>query len=454
MHIRVGVWGCALVVAAVMANLAGCSGGGGGGSKKPTIDTITPATANLSGGETIAIAGNRFGDAATVTVGGGACTNVVVVDDDNLTCTVPAGTAPGLVTVEVTTDDGSDDVDDEFGYASAIVSIYPAKIATGIPLEIRGDFFSAGTVTVSVGGAPCTSVTVVNDETVRCVTGTITGAPPTSAAVRVTNDHGTSSFGGPIGGVLFAADGRGGAVGNLYLINELTAQTTTAAALAMGLTGLTFTDDGRLLGAEATQYGSTASLVVGTSQLVSIDLFTGAHTIMGSLLGTDGNVNHASIPDIFWEAGTLFGWTEASDDPITIEEDGTVHGLGSGDHPTTGSSGFSYGSGMSVDDDGTVWFVGGGVANPTSGTDNRLYLVNLATGTLTTGASLAFTGIATSYDRINALAFMDGTLYGVASPTNGDPEPPLLISINTSSGGITVIGPLPMDIDTLASTRR
>ncbi len=63
------------------------------------------AAGSVAGGETITVTGDGFVEGASVTVGGIACANVVVVSPTELSCTAPAGPA-GAVDVVVTTPDG------------------------------------------------------------------------------------------------------------------------------------------------------------------------------------------------------------------------------------------------------------------------------------------------------------------------------------------------------------
>jgi len=86
----------------------------------PTVDSIAPATGAAAGGTAVTIKGSHFArgadvipggvepveGTATVTIGGVACTNVEVVDDETITC-VTGAHAAGAVNVVVTTDSGA-----------------------------------------------------------------------------------------------------------------------------------------------------------------------------------------------------------------------------------------------------------------------------------------------------------------------------------------------------------
>lgn len=71
----------------------------------PVITGLTPDEGPTYGGTTITISGDFFQPGATVTIGGVACQDVVVVNARTITCTVPAH-GPGLAEVVVTNPDG------------------------------------------------------------------------------------------------------------------------------------------------------------------------------------------------------------------------------------------------------------------------------------------------------------------------------------------------------------
>lgn len=70
-----------------------------------TFTSITPATGPIAGGTDVTIKGTNFSGVTAVTIGV-ACTNVVVVDDETVTCTTGATTA-GAKDVVLTDDAGT-----------------------------------------------------------------------------------------------------------------------------------------------------------------------------------------------------------------------------------------------------------------------------------------------------------------------------------------------------------
>src|SRR6202040_1583014 len=67
----------------------------------PTVSSLSPNSGSTAGGTAVTITGTNFAAGATVTFGGAAATNVVVVNSTTITATTPAGSA-GAVTVTVT----------------------------------------------------------------------------------------------------------------------------------------------------------------------------------------------------------------------------------------------------------------------------------------------------------------------------------------------------------------
>ncbi|MSW63064.1 MAG: hypothetical protein F2830_05340, partial [Actinobacteria bacterium] len=99
-----------------------------------------------------------FVSGATVTVGGNACTSVVVVSATSITCTTPAGSAGAKDVVVTNSDTGAATSAGGFTYVTpigvvSITSISPKKgsIKGGTEVTITGAGFS-GAATIKVGG--------------------------------------------------------------------------------------------------------------------------------------------------------------------------------------------------------------------------------------------------------------------------------------------------------------
>jgi len=59
----------------------------------PTLTSISPNVGGTSGGAAVTLTGTNFTGATGVTIGGVACTSVVVVSATSITCVTPAGSA-------------------------------------------------------------------------------------------------------------------------------------------------------------------------------------------------------------------------------------------------------------------------------------------------------------------------------------------------------------------------
>ena len=156
----------------------------------PVIDSITPAFGSVVGGDTITLVGDNFtqnGESITtsVLVGGEPCTDVSVTHDsttgkDTITCTTPATTTEGTVTVEVITWGGSDTTSYEYD-TSDIVYVTPNIASTvagsdsGPTFTIYGDGFvdeDNPVVAAYIGtGRACDSFVVVSNTQITCTAG-------------------------------------------------------------------------------------------------------------------------------------------------------------------------------------------------------------------------------------------------------------------------------------------
>jgi DNA-binding beta-propeller fold protein YncE len=223
---------------------------------------------------------------------------------------------------------------------------------------------------------------------------------------------------GAYGQVLYAADGQGGIPGNLYIINPATgAVVQTIGPIGFGVTGLAFHPGTGVL------YGTTGA-ELAPAALIRINTATGAGTLIG-------NNTNGPIADITFRAdGTLFGWTEDTDDLVTVN-------IATGVETVVSDSGIgTAGSGIAFSPGGTLFYAG-------NNSNGALRTVNPATGLTTVAVTM--TGGPPS-NRVNALAFnAAGTLYGSVKQSPGD----TLVTINTTTGVVTTIGALPPGIDAI-----
>jgi len=148
----------------------------------PTVSSVTPNSGPVGGGTAVTIAGTNFVSGATVTLGGTAATNVVVVSATQITATAPAHAA-GAVTVTVTNPDTqSGSLSSGFTYVAAptVSSVTPnsGPVGGGTAVTIAGTNFVSG-ATVTFGGTAATGVVVVSATQ-------ITATTPAHAAGAVT----------------------------------------------------------------------------------------------------------------------------------------------------------------------------------------------------------------------------------------------------------------------------
>ncbi len=139
----------------------------------PTVSSVSPNSGPAAGGTAVTITGTNFATGATVTFGGTAATNVVVVNSTTITATTPAGSA-GAVTVTVTNSNGlSGSLASGFTYIvpPTVSSVSPnsGSTAGGTAVTITGTNFVAG-ATVTFGSTAATNVAVVNSTTITATT--------------------------------------------------------------------------------------------------------------------------------------------------------------------------------------------------------------------------------------------------------------------------------------------
>ncbi|MDQ1306122.1 MAG: large repetitive protein, partial [Actinomycetota bacterium] len=161
----------------------------------PTVASITPNSALVTGGVAVTIAGANFQDGATVTIGANAATNVKFVSATSLTATAPAG-AVGAVDVVVANPDGqSATLAGGFTYLAipppTVTSITPnsASMTGGVAVTIAGANFQSG-ATVTIGGTAATNVKFVS---ATSLTATAPAGAAGAADVVVANPDGQSA---------------------------------------------------------------------------------------------------------------------------------------------------------------------------------------------------------------------------------------------------------------------
>jgi hypothetical protein len=163
----------------------------------PIVSNVTPAHGFVAGGTSVTIIGSNFttSQGTTVTFGGSAATNVVVVDSATITCETPAHAA-GFVDVAVASSNGSGVLQNGFEYLGPpdIQSVSPnsGSMAGGTAVTISGTGFSTfGTTTVTFGGLAATDVVVASGVAITCTT---PAHGEGVVDVAVTNDFGSDTL--------------------------------------------------------------------------------------------------------------------------------------------------------------------------------------------------------------------------------------------------------------------
>ena len=139
----------------------------------PAVTTVSPTSGPSAGGTAVTLTGTDFTSGATVTFGGVAATNVIVVSATSITLTTPAHSA-GAVTVVVTNPDSqSASVPNGFTFVAppTVTTVSPdsGPTAGGTAVTLTGTDFTTG-ATVTFGGVAATNVIVVSATSITLTT--------------------------------------------------------------------------------------------------------------------------------------------------------------------------------------------------------------------------------------------------------------------------------------------
>jgi hypothetical protein len=304
-------------------------GGGQVTNPAPVVNTISPTSGTTAGGTPVTITGTGFLAGASVTIGGTAATNVVIVNSTSITATSAAHAAGSGNVVVTNSDTQSGTLPGGYTYvnptpAPTITGIAPASgpAAGGTPVTITGTGFTAG-ATVTIGGAAATSVIVGSDTSITANTPAhATGA----VAIVVTN-----------------ADAQFGTLPGGYTYNPNPAPTISSisptSGPASGGTPVTITGTGFLSGATVTVGGTAATsvVVVGGASITANTPAHAAGAVSVVVTNTDA------------QSGTLTGGYTYNPNPAP-----TVTGISPATGPAAG--------GTSVTITGTGFATGANVA--------------------------------------------------------------------------------------------
>ncbi len=225
----------------------------------------------------------------------------------------------------------------------------------------------------------------------------------------------------------FANAGGQIVVGNLFTINlgdgatKLLAPIRLDNGTAVGITGLAVhPTDGAF-------YAITSGLSPDhPHSLVQIDPKTGNAKLIGALKARGSDI-------AFGPGGTLYIWIPGSRQLGTVNlATGEVTALGAPGPQTTAG-------GLAIDGNGIAYITPGGA----SGT---LDTVDRKSGAIATGPQLS----GAPYTSINAMTFTPSGLLLAVNSNAGSPALTRLVQINTSTGQVAALVPLPDDTDAIS----
>ncbi|MHB1441078.1 MAG: glycoside hydrolase domain-containing protein, partial [Cuniculiplasma sp.] len=273
-----------------------------------TVTGVSPTAGVAAGGNTVTISGTYFNSGgATVSFGGVAATNVVVVSASSITATAPAGS--GTVNIVVTTADGTSAINssDEYTYElpPTVSGVTPnsGPSTGGTNVTVTGTGFVTGT-TVTFGGVAATNVVVASSGT--SLTATSPAYSTQSGAqvdVEVTTTYGTSVA-------------NGGDHFNYTVPVTITGLSVSGGPASGGtsvvITGTDFT------GATAVMFGSNAAasyVVNSATQITAVSPAGGG--VVNITVAASGYVSPTGSADLFSYASVMAGGTYASF-PMTV----------------------------------------------------------------------------------------------------------------------------------------
>jgi DNA-binding beta-propeller fold protein YncE len=227
-----------------------------------------------------------------------------------------------------------------------------------------------------------------------------------------------------------AVSGDAPIAGNLYTVNLANGTASLVGAIRLpgskpiGVTGMAVHPSSGVL------YGITSEQSPNSPRsLVTIDPTSGAAAVVGDLGAAGSDI-------AFDPKGTLYAWLPSTSQIGTVNlSNATVTPIGK-----PGPAGSP--AGITIDPSGMVYVTSKGA----SGTlDN----VDLATGSLQVGPQLSGAPFST---QINSMSFSPSGLLLAVNSNGGAPANTRLVTINTATGVVATIGPLPDDTDALAFT--
>ncbi|MFM7053088.1 MAG: IPT/TIG domain-containing protein, partial [Planctomycetota bacterium] len=269
---------------------------------QPTITTVAPSSGPAAGGTAITITGTNLTGTSSVTVGGAAATSVSVVSATTVTAVTPAGTA-GAKTVSLTTPGGTANLTNGFTYGlgPTISSVSPnvGPTAGGTAITITGTNLT-GTSSVTVGGNPATSVSVVSATTVTAVTPAGTAG---AANVSLTTPYGSTTATGAFTYQLY---------GTPTISSVLPSGGPLAGGTAITITGTNLT------GASSVTIGGVAATSVSVVSATTVTAVTPAGTAGAKTVSVTTPGGTANLTNGFTYTSVWYTVLEQNPDPAIV----------------------------------------------------------------------------------------------------------------------------------------
>lgn len=393
------------------------TGTGGTSTGSVTISSVSPTAATAGGA--LVIYGSGFVNGASVNIGGYLATGVAVVSPTLITANAPAGPS-GSVTLTVTNPDGTaasfagvsyGGVTTGVGGQPSVSSVSPSvgSSAGGTVVSINGSGFIAP-ATVTFGGVPATSVTVVSSYLITATT------PPN-----------------PVGTVSVLVAGPAGSVGGLtsgYTYElawpRVTSVSPSTGALVGGTT-LTITGSGFAPGATVTINGQPASTVSAVSPTQIIVTTPAGPPGSATLLVTNPGGAISGL-------ASAFAYSANPQAPVPSGATTTISGVTPSSGPSSGGTAITIlGSGFLPGATVTV----GGVSVAANVVSSSLITATTpaVTGTGNVSVSVANPG-SSAFSLPSAFAYTaGGTSTGTGGTGTGGTSSPV-----PSGGGLFVFG--------------
>ncbi|MHC5019417.1 MAG: IPT/TIG domain-containing protein [Planctomycetota bacterium] len=416
----------------------------------PTLASVSPTAGTSNGGVSITLTGTNFTTGgATVTLGGFACTSVAVNSATQIVCTTPnTFQTVGPLPLTVTNIDGQSvtlaAAYGSTGPAPTVTSVNPASGTTGggTVVTLGGTNFFPG-VTITIGGAAATGLTIIGPTQLTCV------SPAGTAGARnivvtnldgqsVTSTGGYTYVGGPTVSSVSPNTGAAGATTFITITGANFAGSSTVTVGGAPATGVTVVNTTTITCTTPTGTVGPATVAVTdpgppvTATLVNGFTYTGATPVAGSFTPASG-------PAAGGTAVTITGSNFVAGATVTIGGVAATMGTVTATQIIATTNAASPGPGTVVvfNPDGqsgtaaaTFNFLGAGLGissiNPTSGPVAGGTTVTITGAGFLSGATVTFGGVAAPATVVSS------TL--IVATTQAGPQGPALVVVTNVDG--------------------